>query len=614
MIKRSLLTLAVCLLVPVSGWAADAPAPSSTDYFPGQVLVRVEEGVLLPQVQEIAGAVGAKVERRVASWGVYLLKFEPTRPVSEVVERLQAQPGVRYAEPNAKLQLHSIGGDLGTITAAAASGIVVAVIDTGVDRTHPSLSNLIYTNPKEIAGDGIDNDANGYKDDVHGWDFYNKDNDASGGPGDDAHGTKVAGRVVQGSGGQGISILPLQIGSGGDLSLSAIIEAIDYAVAQGARVINMSFGTESILQTLTEAIQHAAQQGVLLVASAGNSGLMTPNYPAAYPGVVSVAASNNAGRKTWWSSYGGTVDFTAPGENVTTTNWGGGTASVSGTSFSAPFVAGVLARILAALPALTPGEAVQRLQGFVKDVYSLNYSFYRGMLGAGFVDTQVAQQVAEAFPLDNSSTQPPQQEDPGLKARLESELAVARQEVARLQAQLPIAEQALVVAQQATADVQKSLKQADEKFNQAWKELIESWQAWYKGFFGTPSERETLRRRREAAWDKLYKAMAERRDAQARLGVAQAEENRARDRRNTLAAQLNAARTKVSQLEQRLSQLAIPAQGRLQGSAHQSEIEQLLQKLHAVTGSLGRSGLPEGVREVPDLYLSDDGRQGTSSN
>lgn len=602
--------MVISLLVPASCWAADAPAPSSADYLPGQVLVRVEEGVSLSQVQEIAGAVGAKVERRVASWGVYLLKFEPTRPVSEVVERLQAQPGVRYAEPNAKIQLHSISGDPGTITAAVASSIVVAVIDTGVDRTHPSLSNLIYTNPGEIAGDGIDNDANGYVDDVHGWDFYHKDNDAGGGAGADAHGTKVAGRVVQGSGGQGISILPLQIGSGGDLPLSTIIEAIDYAVAQGARVINMSFGTDSLLRTLTEAIQRAAAKGVLLVASAGNSGLMTPNYPAAYPGVVSVAASNNAGRKTWWSSYGGTVDFTAPGENVTTTNWGGGTASASGTSFSAPFVAGVLARILAALPALTPGEAVQRLQGFVKDVYALNYSFYRGMLGAGFVDAQVAQQVAEAFPLDNSAVQPPQPPDPGLKAALESELAAARQEVARLQAQLPIAEQALVVAVAATADVQKSIKQADEKVNQAWKELIESWQAWYRGFFGTPSERETLRRRREAAWDKLYKATAERRAAQARLLVAQAEESRARDRRNTLAAQLNVARARVSELERRLSQPAIPAQGRLQGSAHQSEIEQLLQKLHAVTNTLGQSNLPEGVREVPDLYIPDSKPEG----
>lgn len=611
MIKRSLLTFAVCLLIPATSWAADAPAPSSTDYLPGQVLVRVEEGVSLPQVQEIAGAVGAKVERRVASWGVYLLSFKPDRPVSEVVEQLQAQPGVRYAEPNAKIQVNSIVGDPGTITAAVASSIVVAVIDTGVDRTHPSLSNLIYTNPDEIAGDGVDNDANGYVDDVHGWDFYEWDNDPSGSAGDGAHGTMVAGRVVQGSGGEGISILPLQVGPGPWLDLAAIVQAIDYAVAQGARVINMSFGTSVPYRLLTEAIQHAAQQGVLLVAAAGNNGSMRPSYPAATPGVVSVAASNDAGQRTWWSNYGN-VDFTAPGENVTTTHWGGGTASASGTSFSAPFVAGVLARILAALPALTPGEAVQRLQGFVKDINSLNYSFYRNMLGAGFVDTQVAQQVAEAFPLDNSAVQPPRQEDPGLKAQLESELAAARQEVTRLQTELSIAEQALVVAQQATADVQKSVRQADEKVNQAWKELIESWQAWYKSFFGTPSEREALRIRREQAWDKLYKAMAERRATQARLRAAQAEENRARDRRNTLAAQLSLARTRVNELEQRLSQLAIPVQGRLQGSAHQSEIEQLLQKLHAVTGSLGPSGLPKGVREVPNLYLSDDSRQGLS--
>ncbi len=606
MLKRSLLVLSICLLIPASCWAAEAPAPSSTDVLPGQVLVRVEEGVSLPQVQEIAGAVEAKVERRVASWGVYLLKFDPTRPVSEVIERLQGQPGVRYAEPNAKIPVNAIGSDL-SVGTAAASSIVVAVIDTGVDRTHPSLSGLIYTNSREIAGDGLDNDANGYIDDVHGWDFYNGDNDAGGGPGDGAHGTMVAGMVDQGSRGQGVSILPLQVGPGPWLDLAAIVEAIDYAVNQGARVINMSFGASFPYQVLTEAIQHAVQRGVLLVAAAGNSGSLRPSYPAAYPGVVSVAASNNAGQKTWWSNYGGTVDFTSPGENVTTTNFGGGTVSVSGTSFSAPFVAGVLARILAALPALTPDQAVQKLRGFVKDIYALNHPFYQGKLGYGLVDTEVAQQISDAFPPDGSGVQPPQQPDPGLRGRLEAELAAARQDVDRLQSELSAAEQTLTAAQQATAAAQIAITQANENVNKAWKELIESWQAWYRSFFGSPAEREALRRRREQAWDKLYKTMAERREAQARLRVAQTEEIKARDLRSTLAAQLRAAQAKVSELERRLAQLGV-------SSAHRSEIEQLLHKIQSITGGLNRGDLPEGVQEVPDLYLSDGGRQGLSSD
>ena len=612
MIKKPLLALAVCLLIPASGWAAEASS-AVADYLPGQVLVRVEEGISRPQVEAIAEAVNAKVERRIASWGVYLLSFDQARPVSEVIERLQGQPGVRYAEPNAKIPVNAIGFDP-SVGTAAASSIVVAVIDTGVDMTHSALSGSIYTNSHEIAGDGIDNDGNGYVDDIHGWDFYNGDSDPSGGPGDGAHGTMVSGRVLQGARDAGVSILPLQVGPGPWLDLGAIVEAIDYAVRQGARVINMSFGASFPYQVLTDAIQHAVQQGVLLVAAAGNSGSMLPSYPAAYAGVVSVATSNNAGQKTWWYNYGGTVDFTAPGENVTTTNWGGGTVSVSGTSFSSPFVAGVLARILAALPALTPDQAVQKLRGFVKDVYALNNPFYRGKLGYGLVDDEVARQVAEAFPPDGSGVVQPPQQDPGLRARLESELALARQEVARLQSELSAAEQKLTGAQQATAAAQQAIRQADDSVSKAWKELIDSWQAWYRSFFGSPAEREALRIRREQAWDRLYKAMAERRDAQARLRVAQTEEIKARDLRSSLAAQLKAAQTKVSELERRLAQLSISALSRPQGAAHRSEIERLLQQLQAIAGGLGRGGLPDGIQEVPDLVLPDSSRQGLSSD
>jgi multidrug efflux pump subunit AcrA (membrane-fusion protein) len=244
----------------------------------------------------------------------------------------------------------------------------------------------------------------------------------------------------------------------------------------------------------------------------------------------------------------------------------------------------------------------------------LNHPFYRGKLGYGLVDEEVAQQISDAFPPDGSGVQPPQQPDSGLKAKLEAELAAAKQEVDRLQAELSAAEQTLAVAQQATASARAAITQGNENVDKAWKELIESWRAWYRSFFGSPAEREALRRRREQAWDNLYKAMAERREAQARLRVAQTEEIRARDRRNTLAAQLQVAQAKVSELERRLAQLSISSQSRLQGTAHRSEIEQLLQKIQSVTGGLNRGDLPEGVQEVSDLYLSDDSRQGLSSD
>ena len=605
MAKKLLLTALLCFSVSVPSWAAEVPSAVSPEYLPGQVLVRVEEGLSQPQVEEIAKSVGAKVERRVASWGIYLLSFDQATPVSEVVKRLQDQPGVRYAEPNAKLQVNAINSQ-GTFTAAAASGILVAVIDTGVDTNHSALSGSIYTHTREIAGDGIDNDGNGYVDDVHGWNFYDWNNDANGGPGDGAHGTMVAGRVLQGAQGAGVSILPLRVGPGPWLDLADIVSAIDYAVSQGARVINMSFGASFPYQVLTEAIQRAAQQGVLLVAAAGNSGSILPSYPAAYPGVVSVAASNAAGQKTWWSNYGGTVDFTAPGENVATTTWGGGTAVVSGTSFSSPFVAGVLARIWAALPNLTPAQVIDKLRSFSKDIYALNNPFFRGLLGLGWVDDGVAKNVSDALPLDGSGTQPPQP-DPNQKAKLQAELDKARQEVVRLQGELSVAEQALSAAGQAVKDANAVVKQADEKVNQAWKDLISSWQAWYRSFFSsTPAERAALGRKREEAWDKLFKAMADRREALAKLRIAQAQEIQARTRRNDLAGQLKLAQQRVQDLERRLAQLSVPVRGQVQSTAHRAEIEQLLQKLHAITDFLGQGALPEGLsaREVPDLVVS----------
>lgn len=605
MAKKLLLTALLCFSISVPSWAAEAPSAVSPEYLPGQVLVRVEEGLSQPQVEEIAKSVGAKVERRVASWGIYLLSFDQATPVSEVVKRLQDQPGVRYAEPNAKLQVNAIGGagPSGTLTAAASSSIVVAVIDTGVYM--PAFSGSIYTNTREIAGNGIDDDGNGYVDDVHGWDFADWDNNADGSVGAGAHGTEVTSCVLRGAGGVGVSILPLRVGPGPWLYLDAIVSAIDYAVAQGARVINMSFGASSPYQVLTEVIQHAAQKGVLLVAAAGNSGSILPSYPAAYPGVVSVAASNANGQKSWWSNYGG-VTFTAPGENVTTTTWGGGTAVVSGTSFSSPFVAGVMARILAALPNLTPAQVIDKLRSFAKDVNALNNPFFRGLLGLGWVDDGVAKNVSDALPLDGSGTQPPQP-DLTQKTKLQAELDKARQEVVRLQGEVLVAEQALSAAGQAVTAANAAAKQTDEKVNQAWKDLISSWRAWYQSYFGsTPAERAALGRKREEAWDNLFKAMVVRRETLAKLRTAQTEEVRARIRRNDLAGQLKLAQQRVQDLERRLAQLSVPAHGQVQSSAHRSEVEQLLQKLHAITDSLGRSSLPEGLsaQEVPDLVVS----------
>ena len=365
--------------------------------------MRVSDGLDPVTVGQIAASVGASVERKVASWDLYLFRFDEKVPVSEVVSKLQSRPEVQYAEPNVVLEaLGSKGSTKKGLDPEIASGtpVIVAVIDTDIDYSHSAFSGSLYSNPGEIAGDGIDNDSNGYVDDTRGYDFFNHDNDASGSSGAGAHGTQVAGRVLAGALDTAVSILPLRVGPGPSLSLASVVEAIDYATRMGARVINMSFGTTTNVASLQEAVSFAASHNVLLVAAAGNGGDTQNNYPAAYDEVISVAATNAAGQKSSFSTYGKTVDFSAPGENVSAPTWGGGTTTVNGTSFSSPFVAGVLAQLVSAFPDLSAKKLLKKLKSFVKKIDSLNIKAYRGKLGDGFIDEEVAEDVADATSLD----------------------------------------------------------------------------------------------------------------------------------------------------------------------------------------------------------------------
>lgn len=560
--------------------------PTEVQTIPGRVLVRVQEGTPVEQVQEIAKAVGAEVDRVLAPWGLYLLRFRESVPVQEVIQQLQSYAAVRYAEPDVR---YDASGLLETNAFAQTmdgpgSSVVVAVIDTGMDLRHSAFADRLYVNAGEIAGDGIDNDHNGYVDDVNGYDFYGNglrgDGDPTGASGSGAHGTMVAGRVLQGASDSGVSILSLRVGPGPDLYVSAIVEAVSYAVAQGARVINMSFGG-GFTQSLADAVQYAVQRGVLVVAAAGNSGWSLPSYPAALPGVISVAASDATGQKASWSNYGGTVDFTAPGQSVTTTTFGGGIAQVSGTSFSAPFLAGVAARILAALPQLTPAQVIDKLRSFAKDVYALNPAFYRGLLGAGLIDNEVATRVANALPI--SPALPPDPPSADQRAQWEAELVSARQEAQRLEGELAAADQALSLPQQKVAAVNQQVTAAERAVQAGWKELLDSWKAWYRsGFAGptNPIERETLRQKIQQGWDKLFKAFADRRDAQARLRAAIAEETQARIQRSDIAARLQTVRGRVDELTRRLAEWAAPqTQAQTHSMVHQ--LQGVLQRLQA---------------------------------
>jgi hypothetical protein len=251
-------------------------------------------------------------------------------------------------------------------------GITVAVVDSGVDYTHPDLDSNIWVNTREIPGNGIDDDGNGFVDDVRGWDFVDNDNT----PTDlDGHGTHIAGTIAAENNGFGITgvaynahIMPVRVldatGSG---TYDNIAAGIRYAANNGANIINLSLGGPTASDQITSAIQYATQRGSLVVVAAGNGSGSQPMFPANLanlPGVLAVgsvninkqlaASSNKAGSSVL--SY-----VVAPGVSIYSTTPNNTYQYYSGTSMATPYVSGTAALILSANPKLTPAQVASLL-------------------------------------------------------------------------------------------------------------------------------------------------------------------------------------------------------------------------------------------------------------
>jgi serine protease len=300
---------------------------------------------------------------------VYELRLQPQTTLADAVRLLRTVPGVIRVEPNYRIQLAAVpndpmfssqwalannqtGADIRALAAwdinTNASNITVAVIDTGIDYKHSDLAANMWRNSREIPNNGLDDDGNGYIDDVFGYDFANNDSD----PMDDhGHGTHVAGIIgAVANNGRGIAGVAWNVrlmavkflSSNGTGTVADAVRAIDYAVQMGARIINASWGGAGYSSILAQAINRAENAGVLFVTAAGNNGTnndQTPTYPASFPNtnILAVAASDRNDNLATFSNFGpSTVHLAAPGVGILSTLPNDGYASWSGTSMAAP--------------------------------------------------------------------------------------------------------------------------------------------------------------------------------------------------------------------------------------------------------------------------------------
>lgn len=348
--------------------------------------------------------------KRIAA-DVYELRLQPQTMLADAVRLLRGLPGVVRVEPNYHIQLAAVpndpmfssqwalannqtGADIRALAAwnvnTNASNITVAVIDTGIDYAHSDLAANMWRNSREIPNNGLDDDANGYVDDVYGYDFANNDSD----PIDDhGHGTHVAGIIgAVANNGRGIAGVAWNVrlmavkflSANGTGTVADAVRAIDYAVQMGAHIINASWGGAGYSSILAQAISRAENAGVLFVTAAGNNGTNndhSPTYPASFANtnILAVAASDRNDNLATFSNFGpSTVHLAAPGVGILSTLPNHGYASWSGTSMAAPHVSGAAALLWAKHPDWNFRQVRDRLLQTVDPLPSLQRKVLTG--------------------------------------------------------------------------------------------------------------------------------------------------------------------------------------------------------------------------------------------